>query len=174
VTVFANSRGFTLVESIVTMLIVSIAVLALSTALSVGFSHSSDGLVHAKTVELAQAYLDEIQSRRFAEATPLGGVPPCSTTTVACGAIGNEGEARDQFDDVDDYDGLDESPPRNAQGDALVNYTGYRVQVDVAFATAAQVAALNLDSPTDAKIVTVTVVTPSGGSVAFPVVRANF
>ena len=44
--------GFTLVELIVTMMLVSIAVLGISYALSFAFTHQSDGLWQAKAVAL--------------------------------------------------------------------------------------------------------------------------
>lgn len=170
----SKQEGFTLVESIVTILVTSIAILALSSAIGLGFRHSSDGLKNAKSVELAQAYLEEIQTRRYDEMTPLGGVPPCSSATTPCSAIGSDGESRSQFDDVDDYHGIDESPPLDATATPMPEFDGYRVQVAVAYASAAQVTELGLDGATDAKIVTVSVVTPGGETLRFPAVIGNY
>jgi MSHA pilin protein MshD len=168
------SKGFTLVETIVAMVLISIAALAMASVLGVAFSHSSDSLFNTKTVQLAQAYIEEIQSRRFDETTPLGGTPPCSAATITCSAVGPDGEARTAFDDVDDYHGLNESPPRNAAGAVLSEFSGFRVQVAVSYPTAAQVTAWQLDDASDAKVVVVTVVTPEGKSRDFPFVRGNF
>lgn len=166
----APDRGFTLVELIVTMMLISTAVLGISYALSFAFSHQSDGLWQSKSIALAESYLEEIMARRFDETTPIGGVPPCAP----CSAPGPDGEARTGFDDVDDYDGVDDLPPLDALGNPRLEYDGYRVQVAVGYPSAGQVAALGLDDATDAKLVTVTVTPPGGSAMDFSVLRGNF
>ena len=168
--------GFTLIELVVAMLILSIAGLGVTYALSLGLRHQSDALWQSKAVALGESYLEEILARRYDEHAPVGGVPPCSPATTACSAAGafNDGEARAAFDDVDDYDGIVEQPPLDANGNARTGYDSYRVTVAVAYPTAAQIAAFGLDDGTDAKLVTVTVSTPEGGSMSFGAVRGNF
>ena len=156
------------------MVIVSIAMLGITSTLSFAFSHQSDGLVQAKSVALAQSYLEEIAARRFDEATPLGGVPACAPASVPCSAIGADGESRDQFDDVDDYDGVDDMPPLDIHGNPRTEYASYRVQVAVAYLTASQVSALGLDVTSDAKLVTVTVTSPAQTPMQFSMLRSNF
>ena len=87
-----HCAGFSLIELIVTMMLVSITVLAMSYALGFSFSHQSDGLWQAKSVALAESYVEEIMARRYDETTPMGGVPPCSPATTPCGGIGSDGE----------------------------------------------------------------------------------
>ena len=172
----SGAAGFTIVELVITMVVISLAVLAMTTSLGFAFQHQSDGLWRTKTAALAQSYVEEIMARRYDENTPLGGVPACAPATVACTAPGSfdDGEARALFDDVDDYDGVDESPPVDVNGVARAEYAGYRVQVAVAYATAGQVATLGLDATTDAKLVTITVTPPVGDPVAYPFLRANY
>lgn len=169
-----RAGGFTLVELVVTMLIVSISVLAIGQALGFAFSHQSDTLWQARVVALAQSYADEIAARRYDEAAPVGGVPPCAPAAVPCSTLGNDGEPRAEFDDIDDYDGLDELPPRDQDGNPRVDYAGYRVQVAVAYLDAAQVAAFGLDDGSDAKLVTLTVTAPGETPMAFPLLRGNY
>lgn len=169
-----HSRGFTLVELIVTMVLVSIAVLGISQALAFAFAHQSDGLWQVKSVALAESYLEEILARRYDEAAPVGGVPPCAPAAIPCTPAGNEGEARAEFDDVDDYDGLDEQPPLDADGNPRVEYAGYRVQVEVDYLDAAQVTALGLDDASDGKLVTVEVTPPGEAPMSFSVLRGNY
>ena len=168
------SQGFTLVETIVSMLVISVAALAMASALGVAFSHSSDSLLYAKSGHLAQAYIEEIQSRRYDENAAPGGKPSCAPATTPCSAIGSDGETRIQFDDVDDYDGLDDLPPRNSLDQPLTDYPGFRVQVAVTYATAAQVTAWQLDDVSDAKLAVVTVTTPDGKSRGYPILRGNY
>ncbi len=169
-----RQRGLTLVELIVTMMIISVSVLAITNTLSFAFRHQSDGLWQTKSVALAQSYIEEIAARRYDETTPNGGVPPCSVLTTPCSAPGADGEARAEFDDVDDYHGLDESPPLDAQGNPRTGYPGFRVAVSVSYADATQIAAFNLDDATDAKLVTVSVTPPNGTALNFPVLRTNY
>ncbi|MEZ5561265.1 MAG: prepilin-type N-terminal cleavage/methylation domain-containing protein [Pseudomonadales bacterium] len=172
--VHSRPAGFTLVELIVTLMLISIAVLGITYALSFAFARQSDGLWQSKAVALAESYFEEIMARRFDESAPLGGVPPCSPVTTACGPIGLEGEPRAQFDDVDDYDGLDEQPPLDGDGNPRLEYAGYRVQVSVSYLDAAQVAALGLDEVSDAKRIAVTVTPPGQGPMRFTALRGNF
>lgn len=167
-------QGFTIVELVVTLVVISIAVLGITNTLSFAFSRQSDGFVQAKTVALAESYLEEISARRFDEATPLGGIPACAPATTPCSAIGTDGESRDQFDDIDDYDGVDDLPPLDINGNPRANYAGYRVQVAVDYINAAQVTALGLDATTDAKLVTVTVTSPAQSPMQFSMLRTNF
>lgn len=168
------NRGFTLIETIVAMLIISIAALAMASALGFAFARSSDGLLEAKLVYIAQGYLEEIQSRRYDESTPVGGTPPCQPLTSSCGSLGPESETRDTFDDVDDYHGLVESPPRDGQNQPLTQFNGFSAAVTVAYATAGQITDWGLDDTTDAKIVTVTIAAPGGEVRSFPLIRGNF
>ena len=171
-----DQRGFTLIELVVTMLIISIAALGVMYSLSLGLRHQSDAIWQPKAVALAESYMEEILGRRYDEQSPSGGAPACSTSTTACSPAGafNDGEARAQFDDVDDYDGLIEQPPRDVDGNPRPDYDSYRVAVSVAYATPAQVAQLGLDAATDAKLVTVTVSTPESGPMSFSALRGNF
>jgi len=167
------NRGFTLVETIVAMLIISIAALAMASALGFAFSRSSDGLLEARVVYIAQAYLEEIQARRYDEATPSGGTPPCQTL-APCSALGPDLESRENYDDIDDYNGLLDAPPRDALNQVMSDFSGFSVAVAVDYADAAQIAAWGLDDATDAKIVSVTVTTPDGRSRPFIMIRGNY
>ncbi|MCV6605163.1 MAG: hypothetical protein OIF34_07645, partial [Porticoccaceae bacterium] len=60
-------------------------------------------------------------------------VPPCSSTSCSA-VLGPEGETRATFDDVDDYDGLNEAPSENALGIVRPEYQNYRIAVQVSYA----------------------------------------
>lgn len=170
-----TANGFTLVETVITISIVSIALLAISQALSFGLQHSSDGISQARTVNLAQSYFEEISAKRYAEGTPVGGVPACSSTTTPCGAIGPEsGESRTSYDDVDDYDGLLDQPPKDSQDTVRTGYESYQVAIDVRYLLSSEVSALGVDDTTDAKRVTVEVTPPGQGPQEFVTLFGNF
>jgi len=169
-----GQKGFTLVELIITLMLISIAVLGISYALGFGLRHQSDAIWQIKSVALAESYLEEILARRFDENSPSGGVPPCSPATTACSTVFDDSESRADFDDVDDYNGLDDSPPKDAQGNVRSGYDGYRVQATVRYADAAEVTAFGLDDVTDAKLITITVSSPTRAGMSFSVIRGNF
>ena len=149
-----KSCGATLVELVLTIVIMSIALTSLAMTVSFSASHSADSMIQVKVVELGQAYLEEILSKRFDENSPVGGIPECYPGGAVCGLIGTDSEVRAEYDDVDDYHGLDESPPRDSLGNVRNDYVGYRVQVDVSYMSAAQLTTYSLDDVTDAKLIT--------------------
>lgn len=172
----ASARGFSLVEMIVTILIISIATVGISSSLAFGLRHQSDGIWRTKAVALAEAYAEEISARRYDENTPNGGVPACSPTTTSCSIAANfdDGETRGNYDDVDDYNGISDLPPQDASGTPRTGYNNYRVSVSVAYASATQVSALGLADASDAKIITIRVTPPGQADMAFTLLRSNY
>ena len=159
------------------MRFLSIALLAVAKSLQFSAQFGADTLWQTKTVELVQAYSDEILTKRYDELTPIGGVPPCTS----CSAESSFGSAQDspsevrgggqnRFDDVDDYHGLNDSPPIDAQGNVRADYAGYRVEVSVNYAGLAHGLAVD----TDAKQIQITVTPPGQSAVPFSVLRGNF
>ena len=174
-TVFRSQSGVTLVELVVTIVILGIAIVPLTMTLSFSASHSADSMIEVKVIELGQAYIEEILSKRYDENSAQGGAPPCSSSGVACGTIGAEsGETRPLFDDVDDYHGVDDQPPLDSLGSARLGYDRFRVEVEVSYSDASEVAAYGLDSTVDAKKILVRVHPPVGTAVTFDVYRSNF
>lgn len=167
--------GFTLVETIIAIALLAIALVPLTLSYSFSASHSADAMIEVRVAELGQAYVEEILSKRFDENSAVGGVPACSATTTPCGAIGIDGgESRATFDDVDDYDGLDEQPPRDSTDNVRPGYVGFRVEVAVAYANGSEVTNYNLDATTDLKRILVRVHPPAGAATEFEVYRGNF
>ena len=171
-----RAAGFTLVELVLTLLLISIAALGVGYTLSFGLGREADSLWQTKSVALAAAYFEEIEAKRYDETSPLGGVPPCSPSTTACSGAGafNDGETRAQYDDVDDFNGLVDAPPRDAEGNVRTGYESYSVSVTVAYLAGAIATGLGLDGVTDAKRVEVAVTSPEGKVLRFAAVRANF
>ncbi len=164
-----RAGGVTLVELVITIVIISIALVITVSVIATSVSRSADPLIQHKAVLLAQAYFDEILTKRFAEQTPTGGVPPATDASVC--TVGSEsGETRARFDDVDDYDQLDEKPPQLQTGANPGDYAEYRVQVSVTCSGLA----LGLGSDSDAKLITLTVTPPVIGPVTFTAYRGNY
>lgn len=134
-------RGMSLVELVVVIAILAVAMVGLAGAIASGISRTSDVIVDTRAVALGQSYLDEILGKRFDEHSAPRGIPPCRTNCSAPAAFGlvDGGESgREDFDDVDDYHGLNEgdtplNPLLDSEGDPRPNYDNYRVTVSVRY-----------------------------------------
>ncbi len=174
----ARHRGFTLIELIVVIIVLAVALTGVTLVINRAVLQSPEGLLQTRAMELAQTYLDEILSKRFDENTGSGGMPRCNSTdsgALACTAsipTADPAEAtRLSYDDVDDYDGLNEQPPLSiVSGAASTLYDDFRVQVSVAYAGTE----LGLASNQQAKRITVTITTPLGNSIPVSAYRVNF
>ncbi len=162
-----HQNGMTLVEMVISIVLISIAITAVLSAFSTSMGRSSDPLWKNKSLKLAQLYLDEILSKKFDADTPLGGIPAVLPSSVNCDVPAGGGD-RALFDDVDDFNGINDSPPQLVTG-ALSDYSGYRVQVLVTCAGGEVGVATN-----NAKRITVTVTPPNQASMPFSVYRGNF
>lgn len=158
------SAGATLVELVITIIIISVAIAGTVGAFSLIAGRSADPLNQTRAVALAQIYMDEILARRYDEATPVGGVPKAS----GCN-INTEEDVRADYDDVDDYNDIDNANPANAEGTALAEYNGFLVSVSVQ--CAGTEVGLTGD---DAKRIDLAITDPSGQGYNFSVYRANY
>lgn len=131
--VAVSERGFSLVESILTIAIIGVALVVLVSAWGQTAKRSADPFWQAKAAYLGQAYIEEILTKSFDENTPVGGQPACTSATCST-TLGPESEVRGVYDDVDDYNGLNEAPSENALGVVRPEYNNYRVAVTVSYA----------------------------------------
>ncbi|MFY0678782.1 MAG: prepilin-type N-terminal cleavage/methylation domain-containing protein [Neptuniibacter sp.] len=131
----AAEKGFSLVEVVITIVIISIALVAAISGWGNIARHSSDVMWQSKVAYLGQAYLEEILSRRFDELTPVGGSPLCSPCTAEADFGSDTGETRSSFDDVDDYHGISENAVGLFVGliGQVQAYDNYTVSVDVSY-----------------------------------------
>ena len=176
--------GFTLVEMVVTIVILAIALVGVAGMVGLGSSNSADTLVQTRAIALAESYLDEILGRRFDERSAVGGNDPCfglvggdrCTAEANFGPDGGE-SGRDTFDDVDDYHDLREgdgetTPISDAEGETRPEYANYHVEVSVRYAGDDTVLGL---TETDAKLITVTVTTRDQSTGwSFSAYRSNY
>ncbi len=148
-------QGVTLIETMVFIVVISIALVALVKVFNYSLVSSVDPIVKVRALELAQAQLDEVLARKFDENTPTGGVPACdSPTGTACLGIVPDAD----FDDVGDFDGFSDS-----------SYSGYNINVSVSQAGADLGLAAN-----QARLIVVNVSMPGGDSLSLSSYRVNF
>ena len=104
----------TLVELVISIVVVSIAVSAVLGVLSSNVEHSADAMVVSQAVSIAEAYIEEISLKPFDDPD------------------GIDGEAsRADFDDVDDYDGLLDAGAVDQFGNPIPSLAAYAVSVSV-------------------------------------------
>ena len=163
----AKQKGMTLVEMVISIVLISIAMTAMLTAFSTSMGRSADPLWKNKSLKLGQAYLDEILSKKYDANTPLGGIP--AATSISCNVAGPGGGGRETYDDVDDYNGLSDKPPKLVTNSSMTGYDDYTVEVSVVCA-GTDVGVSN----DNAKLITVTVVPPNNSSMPFSAYRGNF
>ena len=159
-----RSRGMSMVEMVLTIVIVSVALVASLQAFSLLSGRSSDSMVRSRALDLAQLYLDEILSHRYDEASGPYGVP---AYTGAC-RITDDGEARDEYDDVDDFDEISGEAPALIDSSLAADYAGYTVSVAV---TCDSSIGVNAEG---AKLVQVSILDPLGQNSTFSVYKGNY
>jgi len=169
-----DQAGFTLVELVVFIVVVSLALTGVILVINRTVTLAPEALVRTRALEIAQAYLDEIATRRYDENTGQGGVPRCDSSDPGAqpcsNVLGPEGETRAVFDDVDDYHGLDDSPPVDVAGNPFPGYDGYRVRISVAYAGAE----VGLANDRLAKRVSLVITAPDGQTIPVTFYRGNF
>jgi MSHA pilin protein MshD len=169
-----NANGFTLIEMVVMIVVLGLALTGVTLVINRVVQQSPEALVQTRAMELAQSYLEEILQKRYDENTGQGGIPRCDSTdnnAKACSnTLGPDSETRNWFNDVDDYNGINDQPPMTATGTALSNYQSYRVQVSVSYAGNE----LGYTDNRRAKRITVSVTTPLGNVIPVTAYRINF
>lgn len=108
-------RGFTLVEMVMAIAIISVGIGGVMLVFVVALSRSADPQRQQQAVAIAEGYLDEILSRRYDD--------PDGVTTVEA--------TRALYDDIGDYAGLTDTQPLDQDGNALPGLETYRVEVRV-------------------------------------------
>jgi MSHA pilin protein MshD len=119
-----NSKGFTLLEVLVTVVVIAIAATAIMSVFSSTIRRSADPLIQQQAIAIAEAYIEEIQTKAFSD--------PDQVETGGAEA----GESRATFDDVQDYNGISGADVEDQNvGGVGIDLTAYDVSVSVNAAT---------------------------------------
>ena len=106
--------GVTLIELILSMVIISIALTGVLTVMNLTVRHSADPVIQHQSLAIAESYLEEILLQSYANP-----------------AIGYSGLDRSRFDDVDDYNGLNDTGVKDQLGHSVGTLANYNVTVSV-------------------------------------------
>ncbi len=159
----SRTKGFSLIELIVFIVVVSIALVALLGVMNQFIAGNVDPVVQARALECAQAKMDQIWGRKFDNNSPSGGVPPCGsreafgTIYSTCTGISPESS----FNDIGDYHNTTDTSWADCSIDVTVTDAGQELGLTVA---------------EDAQVrrITVTVNSSGGGQMVLSAYRANF
>lgn len=134
-------RGLTFIELIASIVIISVATIGLMLAVSSAIGRSADPMVQTQAIAIASAYLEEATLADFCDPAynPDGNqATTCRTecTSSACsggcgGSVFGAESGRAGFDDVCDYDNLDDVGALDRNGVAIANLSNYTVKVRV-------------------------------------------
>ena len=137
-----RNGGLALIEAIVALTLIAITASVIMAQMAQANIQSGRSVTQAEAAAIANAYLSEILQRAWLDPDGVDGE-----------------SARASYDDVDDYNGLNDVGARDAAGALIVGLDRYRVQVSVGRSSA-----LTGIPASDALRVTVSVAGPDGST----------
>ncbi len=144
------SPGFTLIEVLITIVVIGIAATAIMSVFISTVKTSVDPIIQQQAISIAEAYLEEIQGKSFTDPTGV-----------------ETGESRATFDDIVDYHNLIDTGAKDQNASPIVGLENYTISVTVTSQ------ALNGIASADAKRIDVTVTHPATGSILLSGFRVN-
>jgi MSHA pilin protein MshD len=130
-----NTSGFTLIELVIFIVIVSVALAGVLTVLNVTVKSSADPVIRKQALAIAEALLEEVMLQPFTYCDPDDATAISATSAGACtttvegigpdvnpnGTTETRLSATDPFDNVNDYNNL--STTTNIAGGGAAKYT---------------------------------------------------
>jgi MSHA pilin protein MshD len=142
-----TTRAFTIIEAALSVAIVGVLLAVSLTTFAAIAKQRKVQMERRLGYELGQQLMSEVLQQYFQDpVSPVFGPEP--------------GETRATYDDVDDYNGLSETPPTRKDGTTLSDYSGWTRAVVVAYVDPLNPG--NTIASSTLKCVTVTVTAPSG------------
>jgi MSHA pilin protein MshD len=167
-----------MIETVIFIIVLGVAVSSVAMLFSQNVMYSHEPLIRQKAVALLNAYMDEVVHKRWNENSPVGG--GCVQTAGSCAtglaavAIGlDAGEVagvRSNYDDIDDYNGLNDAPPEDANNVAMPGYAGFSVSV----AVTQPASSWNSVPVADTRRIQVSVTSTAGETLELTAYRTNF
>ena len=156
-----DQSGVTLIELVITIVVISIALTGTLIVVQRTIVSSADPMIVRQAVGVAEAYLEEILLKPYYDPDPNSGPGPCPAP---------EPNGRPEFNNVCDYDGLDDAGAKDQDENAVADLALYRVRVEVD--PNATLGALS--GPADVIRADVRVTHPQGTDVTLSGYKANY
>ena len=148
-----RQSAFTLIEIIVTIVVVGIAATALLSVFANMVRGSADPMIQQQATTIAEAYLEEIMLRAYDD------------PQVAELGVAEPGETRPTYDDVQDYNSLGTTQVRDQNNNPIAALSDYQVTVTVNAAVLNTVGAMQID---------VSVSHPATGAIVLSAFRTDY
>lgn len=118
-----RQAGFTLIEMIVAIMIISIGVAGVIAAFVANVRGSADALVSKQLLAIAEEMLEEVELKPYADsgAHPANGITSCGVAAAA----------RNTFDEVLDYNNYQTTGICNINGNAIPGLENFNVAVQI-------------------------------------------
>ncbi len=126
-------RAFTLIEIVVTLVVIGIAATALLSVFSNMVSGSADPVIQQQATTVAESYMEEILRKAYED-------PNVAETGGA-----EAGETRATFNDVQDYNDLPDNLVRDQNNNPVPTLSGYTVTVSVNGSTLNGISAMQIN-----------------------------
>ncbi len=140
--------GLTLVEVTLSSFIASVVIVAALNVVGGAARARAAQAYKGRAGLLAEQLMTEARQQRFSDNADVGALGP---------ETGEPTGSRAAFDDVDDFNGLAETPPRNADGTEISDPAGWSRSVAVQWVSAAGLTGPASATETGVKRITVTV-----------------
>ena len=109
-------KGFSLIELTVAIVVIALAAPPLTALIYNVMTQGTQTDKRTAASALAKGLMEEILSNPFED------------PQLAPGSFGTEEGTRADYDDIDDYDGLSQSPPADSLGSPLTQFSAFRSQ----------------------------------------------
>ncbi|MBT4963029.1 MAG: type II secretion system protein [Francisellaceae bacterium] len=119
---FRNSQAFTLVETVMGIVIISIAMTGTLLAFQIVTRSSADPMIYQQATSIGKSYIEEVASRSYPTILPCP-VPPVGGRSV--------------YENICDYNNLTDIGARDQNGQAITGLENYTVNVAFDTTTAA-------------------------------------
>lgn len=118
-----SQRGFTLIELVIFIVVVSIGMAGILSVMNTTVKSSADPMVRKQALAIAESLLEEIVQKEYG-----------TTATYSCTAVAfpATGWNRALFDCVGDYNGYTVNAVTDASGNAVSGLSNYRIAPPVA------------------------------------------
>jgi len=154
-----NKKGVTLVELMITVTLILLGLIpllkmfisAVTGTQMTGSATVADNIAKQMLAEISQKKWDEHCTVKGEYISLTSASDPLGTDA------GEDANDKTTFDDIDDYKGWEEIPPRDLSNKPIPGYEGYQLKVDVIYVTDPTTGVTSSTSKTDFKQVTVTV-----------------
>lgn len=163
----SSSGGFTLVELVLVIVLLGLSLPMLITVFGNLVKDSSSAILLNRSQGLLRDLVEEVHSRRWDDnlLVPAGG---------GSAVLGAEaGEMRVSFDDIDDYNGLNNSPPAGPRGGVMDFAVGYSRAVFICYVSKMDFNTC-IAGPSEYKRVSITVTSPDGEQIDLVEIMGNW